>query len=72
MSQKSKDLAGRGNNLSPLELVKQKVKISNKDVCKFLRVSDSTAVRYLNVLEEQGKIKQVGKTGRDYFYQLAG
>jgi ribosomal protein S25 len=53
-----------------MELVGQKGKISNKEVCEALRVSDSTAVRYLNILERQGRIKQVGETGRDSFYQL--
>ena len=51
-------------------LAQKKTKISNKDVCEALRVSDVTAFRYLDILEKQGKIKQAGKTGRDVFYQL--
>ena len=53
-----------------VEMLISKEKVSNRDVCKALRVSDSTAVRYLNELEKQGRVKQVGKTGRDSFYQL--
>ncbi len=53
-----------------MELAQKKTKISNRDVCLALRVSDVTAFRYLDILEKQGKIKQAGKTGRDVFYQL--
>ncbi len=52
-------------------LARQKGKINNADVCKALRVSDATAFRYLDLLEKQGRIKQLGKTGRDVFYQPA-
>lgn len=46
-----------------------KGKISNDEVEKLLHVSDATATRYLEVLEKEGKIKQVGKTGRGVTYQ---
>lgn len=46
----------------------KKNKISNDDVQKLLYVSDATATRYLNVLEQQGKIKQTGRTGKSVFY----
>ena len=45
-----------------------KNKISNDDVQKLLYVSDATATRYLNILEQQGKIKQTGRTGKFVFY----
>lgn len=44
------------------------VRISNDDVQKLLGVSDATAERYLDELEDEGKLKQVGKTGQSVFY----
>jgi hypothetical protein len=43
-------------------------KITNDEVEKFLHVSDATATRYLSQLEQEGKIKQNGKTGHVVFY----
>ncbi|MEI6281079.1 MAG: hypothetical protein WCP17_03750 [bacterium] len=43
-------------------------KVTNDEVEKFLRVSDKTAERYLNILEKENRIKQVGKTGHAIFY----
>lgn len=52
-----------------LDLLAGEDKISNSEVGKMLVVSDSTVVRYMDELETQGLAKQVGKTGRDVFYQ---
>ena len=49
--------------------VSQNGKISNNEVARMLRVTNMSAFRYLDLLEKQGKIKQVGKTGRSVFYQ---
>ena len=46
-----------------------KSKITNDEVEKLLHVSDATATRYLSALEKEGKIKQVGKTGKSANYQ---
>ena len=43
-------------------------KITNDEVEKFLHVSDATATRYLSQLEKEGKIKQIGKTGKGVSY----
>ena len=43
-------------------------KITNDEVEKFLHVSDATTERYLNILEKENKIKQVGKTGHAVAY----
>jgi len=43
-------------------------KITNDEVEKFLHISDATAERYLNILEKENKIKQVGKTGKAVSY----
>jgi Fic family protein len=42
--------------------------VSNDDIQKLLRVSDSTAARYLKELEQQGKLRREGsKRGARYF-----
>ena len=45
-------------------------KITNNDIEKLLNVSDATATRYLEELEKENKIEQIGKTGRSVYYQL--
>lgn len=42
--------------------------VTNKDVQKSLRVIRRTATRYLDQLEKEGKITQVGKTGKSVIY----
>ena len=42
--------------------------ITNDEVEKLLHVSDATATRYLSALEKEGKIQQVGKTGKAVEY----
>lgn len=44
-------------------------KIANNDVEKLVGVSDTTAERYLDELEKEGKIRQVGKTGKFVYYE---
>ncbi len=51
-----------------MSLFLQKSKITNDEVEKYLHVSDATAERYLNILEKENKIKQVGKTGKAVSY----
>lgn len=43
--------------------------INNEDVRKLLNVSDATACRYLDDLEKEGLVKQVGTDGPKVFYQ---
>lgn len=52
-----------------LEHLKKQGKITNNDVERVAGVSDSTATRYLQQLEDEGKIKQVGKTGKHTYYE---
>lgn len=52
-----------------LEALTAKGKITNDEVEKLLRVSDATAARYLSALEKEGKIQQVGKTGKGVEYR---
>ena len=51
-----------------LNLFSEKKEITNDEVEKLLHVSDATATRYLETLEKEGKIKQVGKTGKGVSY----
>ena len=52
-----------------LEFLNAKGKVTNDEVEKLLHVSDATATRYLSALEKEGKIKQVGKTGKAVVYK---
>lgn len=62
--------------ISELELKKQKIMhyldnhemIANDDVEKLCDVSDSTATNYLQLLEDEGKIVQIGAKGRYVYY----
>lgn len=51
-------------------MFKDKNKITNNDVEKMLGVSDASATNYLQELENEGKIKQIGKTGRSVYYKI--
>lgn len=44
--------------------------INRRDVEELLGVSDQTALKYLNQLEEEGAIKQIGNAGKDVYYML--
>jgi len=61
---------GKRENLAVvMELLEKQGKVTNDDVEKMLGVSNATAERYLDELEAEGKIKQVGKTGRSVYYE---
>ncbi len=51
-----------------LSEVAKKGKITNDEVEKLLHVSDATATRYLSALAKDGKLKQIGKTGKAVVY----
>lgn len=53
-----------------LELLKEKNEINNNDVEKALGIGDSTATKYLQELEDEGKIVQKFETGRGVVYTL--
>jgi len=52
-----------------LDLLSKQKQISNNEVEKLLGVSNATAERYLNELEKEGHLKQVGRTGRSVYYR---
>jgi len=51
-----------------IEYLKHHGHLTNDIVQELLEVSDSTATHYLDELETEGKIKQIGKTGRGVHY----
>ena len=44
-------------------------KVLNNDIEKLLGVSDATATRYMEELEKNGMIRQIGKTGQGVYYE---
>jgi len=44
-------------------------RVTNDDIQRILGVSDATATRYLEALEKEGLIRQVGGKGRGVFYE---
>ena len=53
-----------------LQYAREKGKIANDEVESMFCVSNSTATRYLDDLEKEGKLEQVGETGRGVYYRL--
>jgi len=43
--------------------------LTNNDVEAMLGISDATATRYFEELEKEGKVRQVGKTGKYVHYE---
>jgi len=55
-----------------INMLSTKPQIQNNDVEKLLGVSDATATNYLQELEDEGKIKQIGEVGRGVSYKING
>ncbi len=51
-----------------MSLFLKQLQITNDEVEKLLHVSDATATRYLERLEKEGKVKQIGRTGKGVSY----
>ena len=58
------------NKQKILEFLQSNEKITNNDVEKLVGVSDATATRYLDELEKEQKIKQIGLVGHAVYYRL--
>lgn len=52
-----------------LTLLETQTPLTNNHIEQLLGISDATATRYLEELEEQGKIRQVGGTGTGVYYE---
>lgn len=57
------------NKRKILELFNTKNPITNNDAEAMLEISDATATRYFEELEREGKVRQVGKTGKHVYYE---
>ena len=44
--------------------------VTNNEIEKLLNISDATATRYLDELEREGVLKQIGRTGRFVRYRI--
>ena len=55
-----------------IDLLKQKGQVKNDEIERLFNVSDSTATNYLEELEKEGKITQIGKEGRSVIYKTNG
>lgn len=53
-----------------LALLNEKSGLSNLEIRKALGVSSRTAVRYLDEMEKEGKVEQIGKIGQAVTYRL--
>lgn len=60
------------NKEKVLTLFQTKDEIANNDVENLLGVSDATATRYLDELEKEGRVIQIGKTGKAVRYVRSG
>ncbi len=60
----------RANTDTIISLFAKKPELSNSEIRRALKVSSRTAVRYMDALEKEGKVKQVGKTGHTVTYRL--
>jgi len=58
------------NKARILEFLRENEKVVNNDIEKLLGVSDATATRYMNELEKERKVRQIGKTGNAVYYVL--
>lgn len=52
-----------------LELLETKYEINNDEIQNHLAVSDASATRYLEELEKEGKVRQVGRAGKHVVYK---
>ena len=52
------------------EYIKTRDKVTNNAIEHLLKVSDATTIRYLDKLEQEGLIKQIGKSGPSVYYEV--
>lgn len=58
------------NKEKALEFIKVRDQASNEEIREHLGVSRRSAVRYLDALEREGKVEQIGDIGRGVIYRL--
>ena len=52
------------------DLLKERGELSNSAIRQALDISDRSVIRYLDELEKEGKVEQIGSTGRNVIYRL--
>ena len=60
----------RDNKDKILALLAEKGELGNSDIREALEVSPKTIINYLDELEREGKVEQIGNTGRGVAYKL--
>jgi len=68
MSEEEKNKQKRNQKI--VEYIREQGEASNDDIQELLGIADSTATKYLQQLEDEGTIKQIGKEGRSVKYHL--
>ena len=53
-----------------LELFASRGSLNNSDIREILKISERSVVRYLDEMEKENKVEQVGSTGRSVTYRL--
>lgn len=75
-AEEKKDIIGeqekeKQENIEKLKgLIQNKERVTNDEVERFLNVSNATAERYLNELEKEGLLEQVGQIGQGVYYNV--
>ncbi|OJI07597.1 hypothetical protein BK004_00720 [bacterium CG10_46_32] len=62
--------AEQDRNQKIIAYIRQNKEASNDDIQELLGIADSTATKYLQQLEDQGAIEQIGMRGRGVMYRL--
>jgi len=57
------------NKNKALEFIRARGSVSNEDIREYLGVSRRSAARYMDALEKEGKVEQVGDIGRGVSYR---
>lgn len=57
------------NKQKIISALRSQDKITNDEVQKLLDVSDATATRYLDELEKENIVRQVGERGHQVYYE---
>jgi|SRR3989344_6607470 len=59
-----------GRKQRALVMLQEKNGISNADIRKVLGVSSRSVVNYMDELEKEGKVEQIGKVGQSVTYRV--
>ena len=63
-------ISKNSNKQKILDLLGEKNQLSNTEIRDAIGVTDRTVVNYMDQLEKESKVEQVGSTGRGVFYRL--